>query len=601
MALKKADRAVELYQMGDLKQASSLFDLCRKKLSQPEHMHICAVTYFKIGRHNDAQSMLNKLIQRVNITPQLMSLSGDINKAKGNSDAAIKDYRRAVSMAPQTPELHYNLALGLFDKLELSEAIIVLKLSIALRPDYVKALILLGRCLAGTQQYADALNTLTKSTRLEPANQTAHYRLGRFHIHRGNADNARESLETALKINPQLSPAREALILNSIYSGEQQGTTNLIQSTLKSLPNDESLIAIGTDWAIETAQSDPYAYYQAAWRSHPTPNLFRSYANRLISMVDIDRAEKLLTDYESKFGKDKAWEIVKLSLLEIQNDFKEMITLIKSSPHRAQLQEQRCLAHFGLGDYSSSYEYAKNLHNNQPKDQYYLALLATALRCLGDEDYKRLIDYENLVLETDLQSKFGHEHKFNQFKKNLAKHLNELHVTTHAPAQQSVIGGTQTPGNLFAQNQNPLVVQLKQFISSSSQTFFDDLKTNGLDDSHPVISKLSEIQYFHSSWSIRTTQGGFHKSHVHSKGWYSSACYIDVPQVIDENTDAGYLMFGKPPFKIKDELDADYKIKPEPGKLVLFPSYFWHATNPYQGIGERLVVAFDIGDPNLFV
>jgi uncharacterized protein (TIGR02466 family) len=601
MALKKADRAVMFLQQGDLKQAASLFDQCRKKLSQPAHMHACTVTYFRIGRHNDAQSMLKKLVERVNITPQLVSLSGDINKAKGHSDAAIRDYRQAVSMAPQTPELQYNLALGLFDNLDLKEAIITLKLSLSLRPDYVRALILLGRCLAGTQQYSDALKTLTKSTSLEPANQTAHYRLGRFHLHRGNAENARKSLETALKINPQLSPAREALILNSIYSGEQQATTKLIQSALKSLPNDESLIAIGTDWAIEAALSDPYRYYQAAWLSRPTPSLFRSYANRLISMSDFDGAEKLLAGYASKFGKDNVWEIVKLSLLEIQNDFRAMIALIKSSSNRTQLKEQRCLAHFALGDYGSSYEYAKKLHDNQPKDQYYLALLATALRCLGDKDYKRLADYETLVLQADLRSQFGHEPQFTEYKDSLAKHLNQLHFATQAPAQQSVRGGTQTPGNLFAQNQNPLVAQLKQLISSSSQLFFEDLKTSGLDNSHPVISKLSKVPYLHASWSIRTAQGGFHESHVHSKGWYSSACYIDVPEVIDGKSDAGYLVFGKPPFKIKDELEPDYKIKPETGKLVLFPSYFWHATKPYEGVGERLVVAFDIGDPNLFV
>jgi len=48
-------------------------------------------------------------------------------------------------------------------------------------------------------------------------------------------------------------------------------------------------------------------------------------------------------------------------------------------------------------------------------------------------------------------------------------------------------------------------------------------------------------------------------------------------------------------------LDPDYSIKPKTGSLVLFPSYVWHATQPYQGKGNRLVVAFDVGAPNLFV
>jgi len=601
MSLKKADRAIDALQRGDLKQAVSMFDQCNKKLSQPNQMHACVMAYFQAGRHSDAQAMLKKLIQTVNVTPQLMSLSGDINKANGKLNDAIKDYRQAVAMAPQIPELLYNLALGLFDKPELSEAIRLLEKSILIRPNYVKALILLGRCLAGAQQYKAAHEVLEKSTNLEPDNQTAHYRLGRFHVHYGNTEEAGTSLKSSLSINPQLNAAREALILNSIYTGDYQGTTALIKSTLTSQPHDENLIAIGTDWAIEAAQEEPYVYYQTAWNSHPTPSLFRSYTSRLIAQSDFNKAEILLNDYASHFGKDRAWESVKLNLLEAQDNFGEMMTLIKSSAHRSHFQEQQCLVHFALGDYGSSYDCAKKLHDSQPKDQYYLALLATALRCLGDKEYERLVNYETLVLQADLQSLFEHQSQFKPFKDNLAKHLNGLHITTQPPAQQSVRGGTQTPGNLFAQNQNPLVAQLKQFILNSSQSFFDGLKASKLDDSHPVVSNCPKVPYFHASWSIRTTQGGFHKSHVHSKGWYSSACYIDVPEVIGNKSDAGYLMFGKPPFKIKDELAADYKVKPTPGKLVLFPSYFWHATKPYQGEGNRLVVAFDVGDPNLFV
>ena len=74
-----------------------------------------------------------------------------------------------------------------------------------------------------------------------------------------------------------------------------------------------------------------------------------------------------------------------------------------------------------------------------------------------------------------------------------------------------------------------------------------------------------------------------------------------MPEVINDESDAGYLVLGKPPFKTKDELEPDYSIKPKAGSLILFPSYVWHATQPYQGKGNRLVVAFDVGAPNLFV
>ena len=601
MSLKIAGRAIDAWQRGDLKQAAKLFDQCHKKLSQPNHMHACAETYFKVGRYSDAQVILKKLLRQVNITPQIMSLSGDINKSMGKLDTAVKDYRQAVAIAPQAPELHYNLALALFANSNIIEARVALERALNIRPDYVKALVLLGRCLAATEQFDDAQQAFTKAIKIEPNNYLPHYRLGRLHVYKGNSAKATESLGASLDINQQLMPAQEALILNSIYSGEHQTTADLIEASLRIAPNNESILAIATDWAIENKQDNPYHYYDKAWQNRPTANLFKDFINSLILSSDSSRAEILMADYEASIGKDLAWESAKLKILETQGHYEEMISLIKSSPRRSKHQMYNCLAHFALGHYGTSYDCAQKLHHSQPSNQYYLALLTTALRCLGDKRYDQLADYNKLILQANLDTQFENSPRFRDFKTDLIAHLNQLHVTRRAPLQQSVRGGTQTPGNLFAQSKSPLIHSLKHSIADVSQPFFSRLKSAGLNESHPIITAFPETPYFHASWSIRTAEGGFHKSHIHSKGWYSSACYIDVPEVINDESDAGYLVLGKPPFKTKDELEPDYSIKPKAGSLILFPSYVWHATQQYQGKGNRLVVAFDVGAPNLFV
>ena len=601
MSLKIAGRAIDAWQRGDLKQAAKLFDQCHKKLSQPNHMHACAETYFKVGRYSDAQVILKKLLKQVNITPQIMSLSGDINKSMGKLDAAVKDYRQAVTMAPKTPELHYNLALALFANSNIVEAKVALGRALKIRPDYVKALVLLGRCLAAIEQFDDAEQAFTKAITIEPNNYLPHYRLGRLHVYKGNSAKATESLDASLNINQQLMPAQEALVLNSIYSGEHQTTADLIEASLRIAPNNESILAIATDWAIENKQDNPYHYYDKAWQNRPTANLFKDFINSLILSSDSSRAEILMADYEASIGKDLAWESAKLKILETQGHYEEMISLIKSSPRRSKHQMYNCLAHFALGHYGTSYDCAQKLHHSQPSNQYYLALLTTALRCLGDKRYDQLADYNKLILQANLDTQFENSPRFRDFKTDLIAHLNQLHVTRRAPLQQSVRGGTQTPGNLFAQSKSPLIHSLKYSIADVSQPFFSRLKSAGLNESHPIITAFPDTPYFHASWSIRTAEGGFHKSHIHSKGWYSSACYIDVPEVINDESDAGYLVLGKPPFKTKDELEPDYSIKPKAGSLILFPSYVWHATQSYQGKGNRLVVAFDVGAPNLFV
>ena len=601
MSIKKINQALDAYKRGNLQQAADLFEKVQKKLKEPQQIHASIISYLQTNRPDRAEQALKQLVALVKTTAMTLSLSGDINKAKNDLPAALADYQRAVQLAPKLPELKYNLALCLYQSAEPRQAETVLRDALALRPDYVKSLVLLARCLAALEDFDQAHNLLTRACSLEPNNYLSHYRLGRLETHRGNNQAARDALEKTLAIQPDLTVATETLLLNSIYSGDHSDTKALIDAGLAKHPGDQSLIGVATDWATETGMSKPNQYIHEAWLKQASPRLFSEYFERLMSSSKIEDAEQLLGSYEMHFSRDLSWEAAKLKLLEANQHFEESVSLIKGSQYKSQHQVQNCIAHFALGDYGTSYDCAKALCDSQPKDQYFMALWATALRCLGDPRYHELVDYNNLLLETNLQSQFLLAQQFSEFRMDLAKQMHALHTTTSAPTQQSVTGGTQTPGNLFAQCQQPIVQQLKQKLQDASMPFLKRLGTDRLSDSHPVRRGYVDEPYFNTSWSIRTFEGGFHKSHIHSKGWYSSACYIEVPTVVSDQSDAGYLLFGQPPFITKDLLAPDYRVKPIAGELVLFPSYFWHATRPYQGVGSRLVVAFDVGCPNQFV
>jgi hypothetical protein len=93
---------------------------------------------------------------------------------------------------------------------------------------------------------------------------------------------------------------------------------------------------------------------------------------------------------------------------------------------------------------------------------------------------------------------------------------------------------------------------------------------------------------------VRLRDRGFHTSHVHPRGWISSAFYVELPDIMaDGRTDDGVLSFGKPSILTNPPLEAEYSVRPTPGMLVLFPSYFWHGTIPFQSPQPRLTVAFD--------
>jgi hypothetical protein len=94
---------------------------------------------------------------------------------------------------------------------------------------------------------------------------------------------------------------------------------------------------------------------------------------------------------------------------------------------------------------------------------------------------------------------------------------------------------------------------------------------------------------------VRLHRSGYHTSHVHPRGWISSACYIELPdRMTTERSGEGILSFGAPGMITAPALPAELSVRPEVGRLVLFPSYFWHGTLPFYSDQPRLTVAFDV-------
>ncbi len=61
-----------------------------------------------------------------------------------------------------------------------------------------------------------------------------------------------------------------------------------------------------------------------------------------------------------------------------------------------------------------------------------------------------------------------------------------------------------------------------------------------------------------------------------------------------EQGHAGFFELGPPPeqFPLKAAPDA-LAIKPEEGLMILFPSYFYHRTIPFEAKERRISIAFD--------
>ncbi|QSB44543.1 tetratricopeptide repeat protein [Tsuneonella flava] len=218
-------------------------------------------------------------------------------------------------------------------------------------------------------------------------------------------------------------------------------------------------------------------------------------------------------------------------------------------------------------------------------DRILLPYLALAWRLTDDPKARWLEGDPALVKVIDLADKLPNLPK-------LAEHLRSLHFASAAPLDQSVHGGTQTDGNLLLRDEEP-INELRKVLRVAVAEYVDSLPPTTED--HPTAIAVREPQRVAGSWSVRLSGSGFHRDHVHSQGWISSALYVALPDLADQGHQAGWLTLGTE-HDLLPSLPPRQVVEPKAGRLVLFPSTMWHGTRPFTE-GERLTVAFDIARP----
>ena len=107
-----------------------------------------------------------------------------------------------------------------------------------------------------------------------------------------------------------------------------------------------------------------------------------------------------------------------------------------------------------------------------------------------------------------------------------------------------------------------------------------------------------------SGWGVVLESGGFQAPHGHPDSLFSGVVYLQLPEevVVDANEHPpGSLCFfgdGVPVASAHsrggDQPSATLAILPRRGDLILFPSYLWHGTVPFEAPGPRICLAFNV-------
>lgn len=510
------------------------------------------------GRHGDALPLWTRLTM---LQPTIAETH--LNRAISASNAdrpaiALEAAETGLKHFPGHPRLMATRAMALKNAGRLDEAIAAFEQAVAADPNraltrHNQALALRAAC-----RFEAACDAYAASERLGMDGAQFHANWAAAELESGRVDGAIEHYRRALAKDPAHVEARAGLTRVQIeYRGGEDAFAHY----------EEFTTARGSlaDW-IEYA-----TVLQAHRRHHEAADV----AGRAIAM----------------FGEEPALVGLQATAQGIEGDAGaalERIDRAFGGRGDAPLGMMAMLA-IRAGQPERAAAIAGQQVKLNPADQGAWAILSIAWRLLDDPREAWLCDYERLVMVTDVDPLDGGL-SAGVYAAEVATMLDPLHQASAEPGDQSLRGGTQTSGPLFLRPE-PGIQRFGENVLAAAQRAIAGL---GEDPAHPFLSRKSERLDFSGSWSVRLSPGGHHVAHMHSQGWMSSAYYARLPPKDDPAAAGrqGWIQFGAPPAMFDLDLAPRRTVEPAPGRLVLFPSYLWHGTLPFDA-GDRLTAAFD--------
>ncbi|MEQ8394912.1 putative 2OG-Fe(II) oxygenase [Thalassobaculum sp.] len=250
-------------------------------------------------------------------------------------------------------------------------------------------------------------------------------------------------------------------------------------------------------------------------------------------------------------------------------------------------------ARLKLGDPEAALALCEDALARRPTHIRALALKSTALYDLGNpEPADALTGFGTLTRPMMLPVPEGYTSldAFNAaFAAAIRNHPNRR--DDYDPTKRAIRGGSLVTDLL--QHDDPAIRGFRAALDAAVAVY-----RNALPDlpGHPHIDGRPR-GYALDVWGNILRAQGHQDGHIHNLGWLSGVYYVEMPEVLSEaDTDhQGWIEFNHPGYGIPDRGTATtHRVCPRPGMIVLFPSYVWHRTVPFDGGGERISVAFDL-------
>ncbi len=522
-----------------------------------------ALRAHQAGRLDQADAAYREVLARRPDHPDALHLRGLVAHQRGDGATAVALIGDAIRVSPNVARYHNNLGRTLALLGRVAEAEASYRHALDLEPDYAEAAKNLGELCAERGRYQAAADYFLVAAQSRPDDADAHNRLGRMLEHLNRFDAAVDAFDRAIACKPEFMLAHANLGNLQKLLGRLDESAACFRRAIALEPDIAELrVNLGTALKADGRLDAAADAYRAALALDP----------------GLAEAHRGLGITFAEAGRDDEAEAALLRAIELDPD--------AAAPRHnlAELLLRR-------GDATAALAACDDCLTVDPGNSRALAVKAAALDESGARAAVRaLVDLDRLIRTTRFDAAVGFA-DMAAFNAALADHVCNHPTRDFEPPNKATRLGTQTR-ELLVEPKGP-VAALERMIIGAVEDYLGILPAMA---DHPVAA-AAPSDWWPTAWATILDTGGHQTPHIHPAAWLSGVYYVQVPSAVtaDDPAHAGWIEFGRPDPGYNLAVEPDVRlIRPEPGRIVLFPSYFFHRTLPFEASEYRISIAFDI-------
>jgi uncharacterized protein (TIGR02466 family) len=425
---------------------------------------------------------------------------------------------------------------------------------IAYLPDLALAQALSGR-------HEDALATFRHVIERQPENADAQYNMGNLLNMLGRAEEAVQAFQQAVALQPDFAEAHANLGATLHEMRRYDAAVAAYRRALATLPENADLYGnVG-------------ALCRSLGRFDEAVDAYRSALN--LAPDRLDFREKLAAALQEMGAYDEAATLYR----DVRAQMPASVDITKGLAETL----------IGAGKPADALAACEDFLSANGYNSGIVCCRAIALGELGDRAAeRRIMDLARFVRPSDIAPPPDYS-DLAAFNAAIEQEIRTHRTLDYEPPGLSTTAGFQT--HWMLDQPGRATGRLAQIVRGAVAGYIESLADI---PEHPLAANVPK-RWVLNGWGVILEDEGHQRPHIHPRGWLSGVYYVNIPDSINAASEQGWIEFGRPPenFGCRAEHDT-IRVRPQTGRMVLFPSYVYHNTIPYHGSENRISFAFDV-------